>query len=149
MTFQGVHNNAIDAKGRASIPVKFRELLAEVYGDEQLMVTQRNDGLVAYPLAEWQKILDNVSKMPAGPKREAVNLSLLTPAVPCSFDKQGRIQISKPLRKYAGLEEAHELVLVGSFNKIQLWNRGKHEEMMRAAEALINEDPQTLYDLGF
>jgi len=149
MTFQGVHNNAIDAKGRASIPAKFREVLGEVYGDEQLMVTQHKGGLVAYPMTEWQKILDNVNKMAPGPKREAINLSLLTPAIACSFDKQGRIQISKPLREYAGLEEVREVVLVGSFNKIQLWNRGKHEEMMRAAEALISEDPQTLYDLGF
>jgi MraZ protein len=145
MTFQGVHNNAIDAKGRASIPAKFREVL----GDEQLMVTQHKGGLVAYPLSEWQKIVENVNNMPAGPKREAINLSLLTPAIPCPFDKQGRIQLSKPLREYAGLEEVREVVLVGSFNKIQLWNRSTHEEMMRAAEALVNEDPQTLYDLGF
>lgn len=149
MTFQGVHNNAIDAKGRASIPAKFREVLAETYGDEQLVVTQQKGGLVAYPVPEWQRIVDNVQKMDPGPMREAINLSLLTPAIPCSFDKQGRIQISKPLREYAGLEEVREVVVVGSFNKIQLWNRVKHEEMMRTAEALVNEDPQTLYDLGF
>lgn len=149
MTFQGVHNNAIDTKGRASIPAKFREALAEVYGDEQLMVTQQKGGLVAYPVPEWQRIVDNVQKMDPGPMREAINLSLLTPAISCAFDKQGRIQISKPLREYAGLEEVREVVVVGSFNKIQLWNRVKHEEMMRTAETLVNEDPQTLYDLGF
>ncbi len=149
MIFQGVHNNAIDTKGRASIPARFREVLAENYQEEQLVVTQNKGGLVAYPVPEWQRIVDNVNKMPPGPMREAINLSLLTPAIACTFDKQGRIQLSKPLREYAGLEEVREIVVVGSFNKIQIWNRSMHEEMMRAAETLVNEDPQTLCDLGF
>ena len=150
MNFQGEFNNAIDDKGRASIPVRFREMLAQVYEDERLMVTQHKGGLVAYPIPEWEKILANVNRMSPGQSREDVNLTLISPAVTCTFDKQGRIQLSKALRDYAGLEsEVREIVVVGAFNKILVWNRAKHAEMRQVAEARLTGNPQTLFDLGF
>jgi MraZ protein len=150
MNFQGEYQNAIDAKGRASIPARLRETLAQVYGDERLMVTQHKGGLAAFPVPEWEKILENVNRMPPGQAREDVNLTLVSPAVACSFDKQGRIQLSKALRSYAGLEpDIREIVVVGAFNKVLIWNRAKHAEMRRDAEARLVADPQTLFDLGF
>ncbi|MEZ4600160.1 MAG: division/cell wall cluster transcriptional repressor MraZ [Syntrophotaleaceae bacterium] len=150
MNFQGEFNNAIDAKGRASIPARFREILAQQYGDERLIVTQNRGGLVAFPVPEWDKFLENVQKMPPGQAREDVNLTLISPAVACTFDKQGRIQLSKALRDYSGLDgDVREIVVVGSFNKILVWNRAKHAEMRRSAEARLESDPQTLFDLGF
>ena len=49
MGFQGVYYNAIDAKGRVSIPARFRERLN---GDDALVVTQDRGGVIAYPVEE-------------------------------------------------------------------------------------------------
>lgn len=38
----------------------------------------------------------------------------------CELDTQGRILVSAPLRKYAGLEK--KVVLVGQMNKFELWS---------------------------
>lgn len=150
MLFQGEFNNAIDAKGRASIPARFRDVLSSVFGDERLMVTQNDGGLAAYPIQEWGKVLEKVTSLPAGPLKDAINLALISPAVECSFDKQGRIQLSKAQRCYAGLEsEIREIVVVGSINKIMIWNRAMHAEIRKHAEILLKTEPQALYDLGF
>ena len=55
MSFSGTFFNSIDPKGRLSIPAKLRSVLADIFGDELLVVTRRKDALVAYPLSEWEK----------------------------------------------------------------------------------------------
>jgi MraZ protein len=113
-------------------------------------VTQNKGGLVAFPIPEWGKILENVKNMPPGQDREDINLTIISPAIPCTFDKQGRIQLTKALRDYAGLgPDVREIVVVGSFNKILVWNRAKHAEMRQDAEARLQANPQTLFNLGF
>jgi Uncharacterized protein conserved in bacteria len=150
MIFQGEFHNAIDVKGRASIPARLRDVLVAAYGEERLVVTQKDGGLVAYPLPEWDKIVAQVNAMRPGPVKEDINLTLISPAQECLFDKQGRIQLSKAQRSYAGLDgEGRDIVVVGSFNKIMLWEWTRHADMRRQAEARLKADPQVLYDLGF
>lgn len=150
MLFQGEFNNAIDAKGRASIPARFRDVLSSVFADERLIVTQNDGGLAAYPIQEWEKVLEKVNAMEASPLKDAINLALISPAIECPFDKQGRIQLTKAQRCYAGLEsEIREIVVVGSINKIMIWNRAMHAEMRKQAENLLKTESQALYNLGF
>ncbi|MDK2847520.1 MAG: transcriptional regulator MraZ [Desulfuromonadales bacterium] len=150
MLFKGEYNNAIDAKGRASIPAKFREMLSSTFGDERLVVTQSDGGLAAYPVRNWEEMLKKVEALPASKFKDALNLSLIAPAVECSFDKQGRIQLTKAQRCYAGLEsEIREIVVVGYIDKIMIWNRAKHVEMRQQAEELLKDESQALKDLGF
>ncbi len=150
MNFQGVYNNSIDPKGRASIPAKFREELAGSSSEDVLVVTQEKGGLVAYPKADWQKIEENVSKMKPGRARDDMFLTRISPATPCTFDKQGRIQLSQAHRDYAGLDsEIREIVVVGVANKINIWSKARHAEIRAQAESRIEEDPQVLADLGF
>ncbi|HZX35183.1 MAG TPA: cell division/cell wall cluster transcriptional repressor MraZ, partial [Thermodesulfobacteriota bacterium] len=46
--FRGRFEHTIDAKGRLSIPVKFRDVLSETY-DTRLVVTTYDGCLMAYP----------------------------------------------------------------------------------------------------
>ena len=150
MNFQGVYNNSIDPKGRASIPAKFREGLGAHFADDNLVVTQKDGGLSAYPQAEWQKTQAKVEAMDAGPLKDALYLTLISPATPCTFDKQGRIQLSQSQRDYAGLDsEIREIVVVGVSRKIMIWSKAKHAEIREQAESRIEENPQVLAELGF
>jgi len=88
--------------------------------------------------------------MPPGQKKEDIYLTLINPSLECSFDKQGRIQLSQALREYAGLSsDIREIVVVGVANKIMIWNKVQHSEMRRQAEARLKSDPQDLFELGF
>ena len=37
--FRGVYPTTIDAKGRTSLPARFREILVETHGDERFFLT--------------------------------------------------------------------------------------------------------------
>src|SRR5436309_10639650 len=58
VSFTGVFQHSIDAKGRTSLPSRFREILA-AQSAEKLFVTTHmiDDCLVAFAPAQWDRIL--------------------------------------------------------------------------------------------
>jgi MraZ protein len=150
MGFQGVYYNSIDAKGRASIPAKFREQLKELSEDDVLVVTQDRCGIVAYPVSEWDSFLDKFAQLPNDQFREDLYFTTVTPATHCTFDKQGRIQLPQSLREYCQLDTdgVRDVVVVGGAKKIQLMNKARYLEMLAEAEQRQAEDRQKRFDLG-
>ncbi|MDW7644534.1 MAG: division/cell wall cluster transcriptional repressor MraZ [Desulfuromonadales bacterium] len=148
MSFQGEFYNSIDPKGRASIPARFREILADAHGEERLFVTKNWDGgLSAYPVPLWEKNRQKVEELPPGPQRNAAFRLVVAPAVECSFDKQGRILIPEALRLHANLER--DIVVVGMSDRIEIYSKDKHAEVTQTAVSFVQEDPQFMSDLGF
>jgi MraZ protein len=150
MGFQGVYYNSIDAKGRASIPAKFREQLKENSQEDILVVTQDRCGIVAYPLSEWESFLEKFAQLPNDQFREDLFFTTVTPATHCTFDKQGRIQLPQSLREYCQLDTdgVRDVVIVGGAQKIQIWNKTRYIEMLAEAEQRLAEDRQKRFDLG-
>jgi len=150
MIFQGVYNNSIDSKGRASVPAKFREALKGSYGDDVLVVTQDRGGVVAYPQSEWNKFLEKFATLPNDQFREDLYFTTVTPATLCSFDKQGRIQLPQSLREYCELDTdgMRDVVVVGGGSKIQIWNKAKYNEMQAEAEQRLAASRQLRFNLG-
>lgn len=147
MKFTGEYNVSIDLKGRISIPASFRDELREVYASDGLVVTRFKNGLVAYPPQRWQEICDTVLAMPVGPQREANLRNRIAPAKECTFNAQGRIQLPQSLREHAGLEK--ECVVIGMFEKIEIWSQQSHAAIAAESEALLDADAQGQAELGF
>ncbi len=147
MKFSGEYNVSIDLKGRVSIPASFRDELRQDYAAEGLVVTRYKKGLVAYPPNRWEEICANVFAMPAGPKREANLRNRIAPAKECSFNAQGRIQIPQSLREHAGLDK--DVVVIGMFEKIEIWSQQAHTLIAAESESMLDEDAQGQADLGF
>ncbi len=147
MNFSGEYNVSIDLKGRVSIPVSFRDELRQDYASESLVVTRHKNGLVAYPPSRWEEIRANVFAMAPGPMREANLRNRIAPAKDCAFNAQGRIQIPQSLRDHAGLEK--DVVVIGMFEKIEIWSQQAHAQISEESESLLNEDAQGQADLGF
>jgi MraZ protein len=145
--FFGEFNNTVDPKGRASIPVAFREAMLKSTGDDSLYVTKNDRGLMAYPASSWKKICEKVNSLPPGPLRTANLRTKVAPAQECRFDKQGRIQVPQSLREYAALDK--EIVVVGMIDKIEIWNLQRHLEATAESESLLRENEQAQADLGF
>jgi MraZ protein len=57
--FRGRYEHTIDAKGRISIPSKFREVLSKKY-DDRLVITNFDHCLVAFPYEEWSLLEQKV-----------------------------------------------------------------------------------------
>lgn len=158
--FRGFFNTTIDAKGRTSLPAKFREVLLEKYGDERFFITNSNpvrqgdemlSGLVIHPYKEWCSIEERF-QTGAGLGLTSAQLNniknwALVPAVDCSTDKLGRILVPPHLRKSAGLER--EIVFVGgAATKIEIWSLPKWEKVNYHAMMNFPTDTQALAELG-
>jgi MraZ protein len=145
--FRGRFDYTIDAKGRMSIPAKFRDVL-RAKGDEKIVVTNSFEGcLVAYALDEWREIEDKLTSLNEF-RREvrAIKRLLLGGAVELTVDKQGRVLIPPSLRKDAELE--HDIVLQGLANKFEIWSSEKLTKELDFAEDNLEESAQFLAESG-
>jgi len=102
--FRGEFHHTIDPKGRLSIPAKFREVLADGFGDK-LVIVPINGTLEVHPLKLWKEdIEDKVNALPRfDPDARAIKYAYIAKAQDVSLDPQGRIQISADYRERAAL----------------------------------------------
>lgn len=124
----------LDAKGRLSIPARFKEVLKKTYEDNRLMVTNLPNCLAAYPMPVWEGIENKFRDVDGLGKPEKLKMKryLLGPAVECKLDSQGRILVPVSLREGAGITK--EVVLAGMLDYVEIWNREKLDSEMKQVE---------------
>jgi MraZ protein len=145
--FRGRYEYTIDAKGRVSIPSKFKEILIQQY-DERLVITNYDLCLVAYPHQEWAVIEEKVRNLPPlGQKDSRAFLRFFySSGIDCELDRQGRVLIPQSLRDYANLQK--DVVMVGSGKKIEIWNKERWGEEFRKSQESFDQVNDTLRNLG-
>ena len=139
--FMGEYNHTVDTKGRLIVPSKFREQL----GDE-FVVTKGLDGcLFVYSKSEWENIEKKFRNVPLTTKdaRKFARF-FFAGAASCEVDKQGRILLPVVLREYAGIEK--EVVSVGVFNRVEIWDKDKWQESNSYDD--MDEIAEHMADLG-
>jgi len=114
--FLGQFEHAIDAKGRLTIPVRFRPSLAT-----GAVVTQGFDrNLVVYTTESFERLAARANLLTTtDPEARAVRRVLFGGATDASLDSVGRILLPEFLRQYAGIET--ETVLVGAGEYFEIW----------------------------
>ena len=100
--FIGEYRFSMDAKGRVSIPTKFREELGEVF-----YITKGFDTcLFVYSAGEWERFMQKLDAARLSSKdSRKIQRFFLAASTECSIDKQGRVLLSAPQREYAGIEK--------------------------------------------
>ena len=158
--FRGKFETTIDAKGRTSIPAKFREVLVDSFGDERFFLTKSSPvrlddgqvfyGLVIYP---YNKFLELEEKLNDGTglglslaELAAVKRTVLVPAVECVADKLGRVLVPSDLRKTSQLER--EIHFVGMQNKIDIYSQAVWAKVCEQDEQNFPIDSPALAGLG-
>ena len=138
------HAVSVDAKGRVSIPARFRDYLSATYGD-QVVLLGKDGCIFAYPLEEWKRrFSEKLSDLSTSTKEVRRTLRrLYGRAESCEFDRQGRILLPAKLRTSSSIEK--EAVIVGIENKLEIWDKGRWGKEMGevddgAAEELPDED---------
>ncbi|MBQ7585368.1 MAG: division/cell wall cluster transcriptional repressor MraZ [Desulfovibrionaceae bacterium] len=129
--FITTHYRALDPKGRLILPPEYRDYLKEQCEPDSepcLWLTGYYGKLVAYLPGEWAKIFEQLSQISfrfvklSHFKSKVIGLAqCLTP------DAQGRVRISQPLMREAGLVK--DCVLVGMINKFEIWDQPKFEAL--------------------
>jgi MraZ protein len=140
--FRGRYGHTIDAKGRISIPSKFREVLAKKY-DDRLVITNFDHCLVAFPYEEWSLLEQKVGTFSLMKKETSAFFRFFySSAMDCDIDKQGRLLIPQTLRDYAGLQK--DVVLVGEGKRIEIFAKERWLEEARKIEENFDQIRDTL-----
>jgi len=156
--FRGIFQNSVDAKGRTSMPARFREVLLERFETDRFVMTNSGPvdlgagefarGLSIYPYPEWLALEEKVAKGNGFTfaQLNSINRLILAPGVECTADKQGRVLIPPHLRATAALER--DIVFVGSQKKIEIWSQAEWTRVTSQAEKDFPANTQALAELG-
>ena len=150
--FRGVSSINLDAKGRLAIPTRYRAELQESCECQMIVTVALNDKCVGekgclwlYPLPEWEKLEQTVSKLPTLNKVAGrLRRFLIGNATECEMDGQGRLLLSEKLRNFSGMEK--RIVLVGQLNKFEIWNESSWKD--KENEWMNGDDDEGLEELG-
>lgn len=148
--FRGSFEHTLDAKGRLSVPSKFRDVILGK-GDERIVITNFViDGtrcLDVYPLDEWLRLEEEIKKKPKFDRRMVLFQNYyLGRACECVVDPHGRILIPPLLRKYADLKR--NVIVVSALEKFRIWDQEGWKKIFSEAEDKLTQDPDFLGDLG-
>ncbi|MEO7327101.1 MAG: division/cell wall cluster transcriptional repressor MraZ, partial [Minicystis sp.] len=138
MMFRGQFEHAIDAKGRTSLPARYRDVLT-AGGDLRLVVTRAlfDRCLHLYPMKAWEDLETKIAEMPQFDQNVVAFRRLyLSAAVECELDKQGRILIPPSLRDHAELEK--EVLWAGMGRTAELWSKERWEAAQAMTEAELS-----------
>jgi MraZ protein len=120
--FRGRFEHTIDAKGRTSLPARYREALAAT-GERRIVLTSALDPcLVAYTMPEWSSFEERLGKLPQFDRAvQKLKRIYVSGAVECEVDDSGRILVPPTLRDYAALTK--DVLWAGNGKYAELWDK--------------------------
>jgi MraZ protein len=144
--FRGQSLHYLDEKGRLRIPTRYREVLQNNYTDI-LVLTMANDCLVAYPPEVWEKIEEKALELSqVQPQQRAFMRYVISSAVECDFDKQGRVLIPPILRDMAELEK--EVFLAGMLTSFEIWAKPKWDAQLKWSKENFQQMAEEIASYG-
>jgi len=140
----GEYKHTIDEKKRLAIPAKVRKEL----GRGAVLTRGLDNCLALYPLKEWEKLADKLSKLPTGQvEGRGVARVILSGAVEVDFDSLGRILIPDYLKQYASIVK--NVVVAGVFNHMEIWDQAKWDSYKQKTEKEVGDMASKLSEIGF
>ena len=133
--FLGRYEHNIDEKGRLTIPVRYRELLAN-----GAYVTQGFDrNLIVLDAPSFEKMYEHVNQMSmTDPSARQLKRFIFSSAERVDIDRAGRMLLPQFLREVAKLDSSAMIIGVGDFFEIwspQNWSR--QNELLQDVDANI------------
>ena len=133
--FLSTTTNALDAKGRVSVPANFR---ARINGESVVVWPSfEGDYLEGATLDYMERLLTSLDELDFYDEaREALNQAIFAASRELSFDSGGRVKLPDDLVAHAGLSDKASFVGLG--RTFQIWNPDAHaEHMQRARETAM------------
>ena len=130
----------LDAKGRMMIPAGLKKQLPEADSEGLVINRGLEKYLVIYTKKEWDKKLDELSKLNEYDRKSLQFIRYFTAgATNLLPDAAGRVNLPKNLLDHAGI--TGDVVLTCMLNKVEVWDKKAHQEM-------INNEPENFAELA-
>lgn len=118
--FLGQYERSLDDKSRLAIPAELRNGL----GHGAVLTRSFDNCLCIYPAAKWEALAQAANDLQdLRPEARTRARALFSGAVPCEFDKQGRVVIPAFLREYAGIASSGDVTIAGVGSRVEIWSR--------------------------
>lgn len=141
--FRGSFEHSVDAKGRVSVPSRFRDIIAERYEGKLVLSMDFDNCITVYPLEEWERVEEKIRSLPQMQKEVKDFMRFVfSTATECELDKQGRILIPPALRERAGINKS--VMVVGIISKMEIWDSSAWEARRSQNGEKIGEVLSTL-----
>jgi MraZ protein len=141
--FQGASALTLDAKGRMSVPSRYRDAL-QGQAEGRVTLTKHPDGcLLLFPRPEWEVFRTKIAALPMEAKW--YQRIFLGSAADVELDTAGRVLIAPELRQAASLEK--NVMLLGMGNRFELWDEQTY--IAKEQEAMAQGMPDALKNFTF
>jgi MraZ protein len=128
--YLGQYEFQLDEKGRVSLPSAFRRGAEE---SSYILLQYERPYLSLFPEETWRDVQGRLMEYrKAGPEAAAHVRRIAAGAVEVTPDRQGRILIPSRLQELASLNGG--VLLLGNFNRIELWNPEIYRQTETATE---------------
>lgn len=132
--FIGTYECKIDDKGRLKVPSSLIKQMENF--DDKTFVVKRSvfqKCLEVYPMNAWDKMMDKINKLNRFNKQNADFIRMFTAGVKTvELDNAGRLQISKDLTQYSGLQK--DIVITSAGELFEIWDKDAYESVISTNE---------------
>ena len=146
--FKGIHNINLDAKGRLTIPTKYRNTISDQSnGNMVVTIDSEEKCLLLYPATVFSNIEKKINDLPSFTKNHRrIQRLIIGHAEDLELDSSVRILLSKPLRIVA--EMSKKITLIGQGDKFEIWsddiwsnrvNKWRSEETDESSESVLSD----------
>jgi MraZ protein len=140
LAFRGHYEYTLDAKNRLTIPAKFRAALSD-----GVILAKSLDACVSiWTVTGWEEFTQQAvkSRDPFHPEARQLQRYFHSSSFDAELDSAGRIMLPPPLIKHAGLKK--EVVVVGNYDSLEVWNRKAWQSYEKELDASASETAQRL-----
>ena len=138
VNLNGAYRFKVDAKGRVSLPAKFRKVLSP-----NLVICQELKGKCVYVFEnpDYEAWINELFVKRFGGFNEAdethldLLLALKSLAKDVEVDKSGRIMIPTDARNVAGIDK--EVVIVGSKGRFEIWDAKRYDDKLKKVDLSV------------
>lgn len=119
--FAGEYLCKLDEKGRFIVPSPIREQI-EADGETVMFLKGPEQSLLIYSTKEWERVLERTRTSLDEDQSRLFMHFVVSEAGSSDIDKTGRILIPSRLRKLVPVDEDQEIILVGLYHRMEIWN---------------------------
>ena len=139
----GRYGKSLDSKNRVIIPNVLRKKLR---GEELILVGWFDRSLALFPASRFEEIAARINRLQVFSEDvRGMRRQLFGSAFSVEFDSQGRISLPDYLLRFAFINGSRDVVLIGDYDKIEIWPRARFEEFDEKYRVNLNHEyEQTL-----
>jgi MraZ protein len=144
--FAGEYLCKVDEKGRFIVPSPIREEI-ESGGQAVVFLKGPEQSLLIYSTKEWELVLERTKTSLDEDQSRLFMHFVVSEAGTSDLDKAGRILIPGRLRKMVPVDEDQEVILVGLYHRLELWNPSEWRRYIARTEDRYEQNMSKIMNL--